>query len=128
MGRPEPRECDLNWQSLGLTPVDLSGLDDPFTETEIHKALSEMPVDKAPRPDGFTWKFFKHCWDIIKSDVVAAFNALHDMRHTHFNLLNSANVVLIPKKDGTEGIGDYRPISLIHGFAKLFSKVLAIRL
>lgn len=128
MGRPEPRECDLNCQSLGLTPVDLSGLDDPFTKTEIHKALSEMPVDKAPRPDGFTGKFFKHCWDIIKSDVVAVFNALHDMRHTHFNLLNSANVVLIPKMDGTEGIGDYRPISLIHGFAKLFSKVLAIRL
>ena len=128
MWRPEPRSCDLNWPILGYTPIDLSGLDDPFIEVEIHKAIKEMPIDKAPGPDGFTGKFFKSCWDIIKNDVVAAFNALHDSRNTHFNLLNSANVVLIPKKEGAEGIGDYRPISLVHGFGKIFSKVLAIRL
>lgn len=128
MGQPEPRSCDLNWPELGYTPLDLSGLDDPFTEAEIHKAIKEMPADKAPGPDGFTGKFFKSCWGIIKNDVVAAFNALHDARNKHFSLLNSANVVLIPKKEGVEGIEDYRPISLVHGFGKLFSKVLAIRL
>lgn len=59
-----------------------------------------MLVDKAPGPDGFTGKYFKSCWDIIKDNIVAAFNALHDARSTHVNLLNSANVILIPKKDG----------------------------
>lgn len=78
-----------------------------------------MLSNKALGPDGFTGKIFKSYWDIIKIDVVTAFNALHDTRTAHFNLLNSASVVLIPKKEGAEGIGDYRPTSLVHGFAKL---------
>jgi len=37
-------------------------------------------------------------------------------------------MVLLRKKLEPSGIGDYRPISLIHSFAKLFTKVLARRL
>ena len=37
-------------------------------------------------------------------------------------------MVLLPKKDGAEGISDYRPISLIHAVAKIIAKVLSIRL
>jgi hypothetical protein len=37
-------------------------------------------------------------------------------------------VVLIPKKPNAEKINDLRPISLIHSFAKLISKMLANRL
>jgi len=52
----------------------------------------------------------------------------YDHRTNSPALLNSANVVLIPKKEGAESIGDYRLISLIHGIAKLISKLLAARL
>jgi hypothetical protein len=34
----------------------------------------------------------------------------------------------LPKKDGAEEVGDFRPISLIHAIAKIISKMLAIRL
>jgi hypothetical protein len=51
-----------------------------------------------------------------------------DLRVGCWNLLNSANVVLLPKKDGTQNIGDYRPISIIHSVAKLMGKILANRL
>jgi hypothetical protein len=37
-------------------------------------------------------------------------------------------VVLIPKKNDPLKISDYRPISLIHSFAKIVSKLLANRL
>ncbi|WVZ52900.1 hypothetical protein U9M48_003903 [Paspalum notatum var. saurae] len=87
-----------------------------------------MPGDKAPGPDGFTGTFFKTCWDIIKDDVTAAFHQLHDLNGSHFKLLNSANIVLIPKKLEAKYVGDYRPISLIHSIAKIFSKLLANRL
>jgi hypothetical protein len=46
----------------------------------------------------------------------------------NFDLLNTANLVLLPKKEGAEKIGDYHPISLIHSIAKLLAKVLALRL
>jgi hypothetical protein len=42
-----------------------------------------------------------------------------------FNKLNRALITLIPRKAGAEVVGDYRPISLLHSFAKLFSKLLA---
>ena len=57
-----------------------------------------MPSDKAPGPDGFTGIFFKECWDIIKVDVLEAFHQLHAMNGAEFKFLNSANIVLIPKK------------------------------
>ena len=57
-----------------------------------------------------------------------ALNALHDLRCLNLDLLNSANIILIPKKEGAEKVTDYRPISLIHSVAKLFTKILALRL
>jgi hypothetical protein len=36
--------------------------------------------------------------------------------------------VLLPKKDQAKSVGDFRLISLVHSFAKIFSKVLASRL
>jgi hypothetical protein len=42
--------------------------------------------------------------------------------------LNSAQVVLILKVEIANEPKDFRPISLIHSFAKLLTKVLALRL
>ena len=87
-----------------------------------------MLGDKAPGPDGFTGLFFKECWEIIKHDLTAAFNQLYNMNVQGFELLNSANIFLLPKKMDAAKVGDYRPISLIHSIAKIFSKLLANRL
>jgi mannosylglycoprotein endo-beta-mannosidase len=42
-------------------------------------------------------------------------------------LINKANIILLPKKEGAEEITDYRPISLIHAVAKIITKTLALR-
>jgi mannosylglycoprotein endo-beta-mannosidase len=57
--------------------------------------------------------------------VVQLFGNLHA---ENFHWLNSANIVLLPKKDGAEEITDFRPISLIHTIAKIIAKMLALRL
>ena len=61
-------------------------------------------------------------------DIMASLNSFHSLRCEDLNLLNSASVVLVPKKDGAETVQDFRPISLIHAFAKIISKILTIRL
>jgi mannosylglycoprotein endo-beta-mannosidase len=45
-----------------------------------------------------------------------------------FELLNSANIVLLPKKTEAKRVTNFRPISLIHSIAKMFAKLLANRL
>lgn len=40
-------------------------------------------------------------------------------------LLNSAYLTLIPKKTEALSLTDFRPISLVHSFAKLITKVMA---
>jgi len=87
-----------------------------------------MPQNKAPGPDGFTGHFFNSCWQIIRHDVSAAINSLYNLRCQDLNLLNKANIILIPKKEGAEEIRDYRPVSLIHAIAKIIIKLLALRL
>ncbi|KAM0902880.1 hypothetical protein ACQ4PT_019125 [Festuca glaucescens] len=45
-----------------------------------------------------------------------------------FSALNEALIALLPKKDGASDLKDFRPISLVHSFARLLTKVLARRL
>ena len=64
LGRPNPSTLSFNWESLALPSHNLIGLDDPFLEEEVKEAISDMPSDKAPGPDGFNGKFYKSCWEI----------------------------------------------------------------
>ena len=43
-------------------------------------------------------------------------------------LLNSANIILLPKKADASRVTDFRLISLIHSLTKIFAKLLANRL
>jgi hypothetical protein len=128
MGRGPSRRRDLNWESLNLGNVALDGIDDPFSEEEVHMVISQMPSDKAPGPDGFIGAFFKKCWGIIKEDVMRVIQNFNNLHIAHLQWVNSANIVLFPKKGGGEEITEYRPISLIHAIAKIIAKIIAIHL
>jgi hypothetical protein len=65
---------------------------------------------------------------VIKRDIVAGLLKLGVGDGRGFARLNRAIIILIPKRPDALEIGDFRPISLVHSFAKLFSKILAIRL
>jgi hypothetical protein len=59
---------------------------------------------------------------------VAAFQCIHNQTTDPLPKLNGALLTLLPKKEVAESPCDFRPISLIHSFAKLVTKVLALRL
>ena len=86
-----------------------------------------MPGDKAPGPGGFTRAFFKACWEIIKDDLTEAFNSLLTLNSQGFDLLNSADILLPPKKLDALRMTDFRPISLIHSIAKIFTNRMRVR-
>jgi hypothetical protein len=59
---------------------------------------------------------------------MAAMSAVWSRKFINFGMLNSAFITLIQKKTGAEQVKDFRPISLVHSFAKLVTKVLANKL
>ncbi|KAM0915717.1 hypothetical protein ACQ4PT_010654 [Festuca glaucescens] len=87
-----------------------------------------MPSNKSPGTDGFTWEFYRHCWTLIKGDVMAALQVIWLGRTQGFEALNEALITLMPKKEGSVDLKDFCPISLLHSVARLLSKVLARRL
>nr|GEW67894.1 RNA-directed DNA polymerase, eukaryota, reverse transcriptase zinc-binding domain protein [Tanacetum cinerariifolium] len=47
-------------------------LEREVSNEEITRAVWDCGIDKAPRPDGFTFGFYRRYWDIIGNDVVDA--------------------------------------------------------
>lgn len=87
-----------------------------------------MHPEKAPGPDGYTGLFFRTCWDTVKYDLIAALRHFQGLNTQNLFLLNSAVIALLPKHQGAVRPQDFRPISLIHFFAKLIAKMMAARL
>jgi hypothetical protein len=122
------RTSTLNWDELGYRSYNLMELDTEITGEEVQLAMASIPKENASGPDSFIGAFYHKCWDIVKGDVTAAVQQLSQLRGQTFTLLNTVNIVLLPKKEQAGRIGDYRPISLVHSITKIFSKVLANRL
>lgn len=128
LGTAERRELTLNLEVFYQGPTDLSELDAPISEDEVWDIVKNLPSDKSPGPDRFTARFYKSCWGTIKHDVMAAIGAVHGGDSRKLHMLNSAYMVLIPKTEDATRVADFRPISLVHSFAKLITKILANRL
>jgi hypothetical protein len=107
---------------------DLQDLDRAISEEEIHAAIMHSASEKSPGPDGYIGAFYKVCWGIIKRDLIAVIKEIFELRLGCWNLLNSAHVVLIEKKEDAQSTGDYRPISMMSSTTKLLTKILANRL
>ncbi|XP_057808540.1 uncharacterized protein LOC131023021 [Salvia miltiorrhiza] len=96
-------------------------------EEEITAAVFQMDSNSSPGPDGFSGKFFHHCWDIIKKDIWRAVITFFVKSYLPLGC-NANTLILIPKKDSVVSVADLRPIVLSNFFFKIISKVLAVRL
>ena len=105
----------------------LQSLSLPFSHAEIDEAVSDLPSDKAPGPDGFNGLFIKVCWPIIKYDFYRLFEEFWS-GSLNLQSINDAYITLIPKNNSPESPNDYRPISLLNSSFKLITKLLANRL
>jgi len=128
LGSCPDREYSINLNELQIVAHDLADLELPFSEEEVWNTIKILPSDKAPGPDGFTGRFYKACWPIIKEDIMLAVSAVWNRKFVNLGVLNSAYITLLPKKDGADQPKDFRPISLVHSFAKLITKMMANRL
>jgi hypothetical protein len=54
---------------------------------------------------------------------MAVVSAIWSRKLMGFSVLNAAYITLVPKKEVAEQPKDFRPISLVHSFAKLVRKI-----
>src|SRR4051812_10563970 len=108
---------------LGLHTEDLMELEASFSEEEVSNVVRRLPHGKAPGPDGFIVEFLQSCWSTVKGDFMAAFAKPFTMCSRGFQGLNQTMLILLPKCPDAAALGDYRPISPIHIFAKLVAKI-----
>jgi hypothetical protein len=54
---------------LRITVEDDELLTQKISEEKILQAIKILDQDKAPGPDGFSIRFYKHLWSLIKHDL-----------------------------------------------------------
>jgi hypothetical protein len=59
---------------------------------------------------------------------MAALSWVWVRKFKNMGLLNAAYISLMPKLEGAQNVKAFRPISLVHSFAKLVTKLLSNRL
>ena len=114
------------WQ-VRLSDEIKSSLDDMVMLEEIKEALWSMKPYKSPGPDGLHAGFYQWFWLIVGDSVIKEVMKIFVDRKVP-DFLNKTLIVLIPKTQGPESIGNYRPISLCNSIYKIISKVIVARL
>ena len=99
----------------------------PFFEEEVKTAIRGLNNEGAPGPDDISVFLYIECWTKVGPDVMATIEEFRAGR-CNMDRLNRAYIVLIPKVQGAERIGDFRLISLSNSIYLIIAKVLANRL
>jgi hypothetical protein len=111
-----------------LSPTkNLEGLEEPDKKEEIDLIVQQLPSDKSSGPDGFNGDFLKKCWQKLAQDFYDLCQGFYEGR-IYMQSINGSHIVLVPKKDNSSKVGDFRPISLLSSSVKLLTKLLAYRL
>lgn len=85
-----------------VSKSNITHLTEPFSTTEIKKAVFQLGSDKAPGPDEFSIRFYQVFWDIVEGDISALFHDMHEGRLIT-DPIDYSFICLIPKKRGRGG-------------------------
>lgn len=99
----------------------------PVSLEEVKAPIFQLGKGKASGPDGFSRVFSQASWENIKFQVFDLVEWFWDEGGS-LEMINSTNIVLIPKVGILEPVGQFRPIGLCNFIYKVISRVLVNRL
>ncbi|GKB17042.1 RNA-directed DNA polymerase, eukaryota, reverse transcriptase zinc-binding domain protein [Tanacetum coccineum] len=97
------------------------------SDDEIKIALFDIDDDKAPGPDGYTSKFYKKAWNVVKGDFCAAIKEFF-FSGKLLGEINATFISLVPKSMTPQKVSDFRPIACCNVTYKCISKILTNRI
>ena len=126
LSAPRVAPASSRWQAK-LMDEEKSGISGVATEDEIKAALWSLKAFKAPGLDGLHAGFFQRFWLTMGSSVINEVKKVFVDRRVP-DYLNRTHIALIPKIQGLETLGNYRPISLCNTVYKIITKIIVARL
>ena len=98
-----------------------------ITEEEVTRYISTLKTHASPGLDGISPKFVKMAKVVIAPILANLFNKCIN-QEIFPEIFKSAIVISIPKISSPKTINDFRPISLLPIFSKIFEKIIADRM
>ena len=99
----------------------------PITESEVIKAIKQLKHGKSSGPDLLINDFFIYTCVVLASKITALFNVI--LMSGHFPKSWTEGVIIPIHKKGNKGaVDNYRGITLLSVFGKLFTRVFNNRL
>jgi len=100
---------------------------DTITEFEVERAISKLNQESAPGSDGLTSSLYVANKSFFVPYLTDLFNEIHFKKQVPPSFKH-AIIKIIPKKNDSIKVSEFRPISLINSDQKILSTVLAERI
>ena len=97
---------------------------DTITEFEVERAISKLNQESAPGSDGLTSSLYIANKTFFGPYLTDLFNEIHTKKQVPPSFKH-AIIKIIPKKNGSIKVSEFRPISLINTDQKILSTLLA---
>ena len=110
-----------------LTETDQEYVVKPISMDELRKAIRQMKNGKAPGPDGIPLEVYKMFPDLLIW-LLPLYNGILDGTIVFTDHDLESTMILLFKKGDPTLMKNYRPISLLNVYYKIFSKILSNRL
>jgi len=98
-----------------------------IAENEVNACINNIKTYSAPGLDGISPKFIKLGKVVLTPFLTKLFNKCI-AQETFPENFKSAAIIPIPKNDFPKTMSDFRPISLLPIFSKIFVKIIAQRM
>lgn len=106
--------------------IEIQALDRQISVEEICKAIDSMKRGKSPGIDGILGEFFKDAKSFIVPYLHKVYNNIFDSG-VYPDIWSKGLIIPVPKKGDMSDPSNYRGITLINTFAKLFSLIIRNR-
>lgn len=130
----QPLSCQLSLTDEALDYVqtvvheeDNNMLTQFVTSDKVEPTIFDLSIVKAPGPDGFSALFYQSSWEEVKEEVREMVDSFFT-DNTDLDLINSTNIMLIPKNEKPESINHFRLLGLCNVVYKVIAKILTRRM